>query len=302
MEETVGPCIESLLALDYPKDRMEVIVVDNGSTDQTRAVVGRYPVVSLQEQKKGSAAARNTGVAVAQGEIIAFTDADCVVDTDWATEIDRSLKDASVDAVMGYAGGINANVWSWLEQWNFEEFWYHRNEDGYSLKRNGLDTRNCAIRRAVLEQLGHMNSDLLNCGDLEIGTRLRASGREIAFNQEMKVLHHNRTELEPILQRKRNHARAYLQIVQGLPDGFDSRFLPTDFSTFLGVDNRSIAGLRLSAALLGLRALRPPMILALKALALPTSRPSTIAGKLFKTLCAVTWEIAILEDKRRQQA
>ena len=199
MEELVGGCIESILALDYPADRIEVILVDNGSTDGTSEVISRYPVAHLHEAKRGASAARNAGVAVARGEIIASTDADCEVDAGWATEIDRTFQDPEVDAVMGFAKGISPNVWARLEQMNFEAFWYHRTGDGYSLRRTGIDTRNCAIRKDVFEQVGRMNEELAMCGDLELSVKLRASGRNIRFNDRMVVRHHNRTELPAAL-------------------------------------------------------------------------------------------------------
>src|SRR6476646_11757769 len=78
-EETIKTCVESLVGLDYPRDRFEVLIVDNKSTDGTRRVVEKYPVTLLQEAAvQSSYAARNLGVARSSGEIIAFTDADCV--------------------------------------------------------------------------------------------------------------------------------------------------------------------------------------------------------------------------------
>ena len=65
---TVGACIESVLRTRYPSDRLELIVVDNMSTDDTRDVLARYPIVALrQDERRGAYAARNTGVAHATG-------------------------------------------------------------------------------------------------------------------------------------------------------------------------------------------------------------------------------------------
>ena len=70
--------LDSLERLDYPKDRLEVLVVDGNSTDSTKEVVSEYPVKLLTEERPGINAARNTGLKHSTGEIVAFTDADCV--------------------------------------------------------------------------------------------------------------------------------------------------------------------------------------------------------------------------------
>ena len=93
-EERIGACLESVLANDYPSDRCEVIVVDDGSTDATGAVVRRYPEVRLirVEDDPGRAAAHKKhalarGVATAGGRIILTTDADCTVPPGWIRTI-----------------------------------------------------------------------------------------------------------------------------------------------------------------------------------------------------------------------
>ena len=74
-ERLIEGCLRALLALDYPRDRYEIIVVDNNSTDRSREIVERFPEVKLlSEKQQGDFAARNRGLSEAKGEIIAFTD------------------------------------------------------------------------------------------------------------------------------------------------------------------------------------------------------------------------------------
>ncbi len=299
-ETCLGRCIESLLALDYPKEKLEILVVDNASTDQTPTLISQYPVRGLREGTPGSTAARNRGVVCAQGDIIAFTDADCLVHTNWAREINRTFADPHVDAVMGFAAGMNANFWAGLEQGNFEAFWFRQEAQGYALKRLGIDTRNCAIRKAVLEACGYFNAELRDCEDLDLSVKMRARQCHLVFNDKMRVWHRNRTDLGHILRLKANHARAFMQIVEAQPDGFDCPELPCDYRTFLGVDNRSIRGVKLATALLGFRGLRGLIILALRGLAAVRAKPHGVALNLFKTVCCMTWEITILQAKREQ--
>ena len=91
VEAELVDCIESLLAMTYMPGLVEIIVVDNQSTDGTADVIGAYPVIGACEVTPGSSAARNAGVRLARGEIIAFTDADCVVSPRWAEEIDAAI-------------------------------------------------------------------------------------------------------------------------------------------------------------------------------------------------------------------
>ena len=71
-ESTLPDCLESLGQLVYPRDRYEVIVVDNGSTDRTHELAKAYPVKLVTELRQGAASARNRGVREAGSEIIAL--------------------------------------------------------------------------------------------------------------------------------------------------------------------------------------------------------------------------------------
>ena len=82
-EQTIQSLLESLQKLDYNRNKVEVIVVDGNSTDKTQEIVKRYPVKLIVEKRKGLNVARNTGIKCSKGEIIAFTDSDCIVPPDW---------------------------------------------------------------------------------------------------------------------------------------------------------------------------------------------------------------------------
>ncbi|KAF5437563.1 Glycosyltransferase involved in cell wall bisynthesis [Candidatus Methanophagaceae archaeon] len=101
-EKDIATLIESLLHLDYPKELLEIIIVDNNSTDRTKEIVNRYSVKLLEENTiQSSYAARNKGIRNAKNKIMAFTDSDCVATPQWVKKGVKALVSESADLVGG---------------------------------------------------------------------------------------------------------------------------------------------------------------------------------------------------------
>jgi len=97
---TLEACLQSLVDLDYPD--LEVIVIDDGSTDHTPEIVNDYPMIRyIKQPNKGLSVARNVGIAAASGEIVAFTDSDCIADKDWLNYLVRTFESGNYAAVGG---------------------------------------------------------------------------------------------------------------------------------------------------------------------------------------------------------
>jgi glycosyltransferase involved in cell wall biosynthesis len=111
-EATIQPLIESLLEMQYPRAKIEIVIVDGISTDRTRNITAKYPVKLLTEKRKGPNAPRNTGIKHASGEIIAFTDSDCIVPEDWIKKTVRNFRDPRIGCVGGDVKGFNDNFLS----------------------------------------------------------------------------------------------------------------------------------------------------------------------------------------------
>ena len=80
-ERTIDKCLDSLVRQTLPSSLFEIIVINDHSTDKTVSIVQKYPKVKIIEQrygKKGRPSARNTGIISAKGDVIAFTDSDCI--------------------------------------------------------------------------------------------------------------------------------------------------------------------------------------------------------------------------------
>ena len=188
---TVGACVASLLALDPAP--LEVLVVDNGSTDGTLEVLASYDgrITVLREGRRGPGAARNAGIAAARGEVVAFTDADCVVEPDWLGEIVGPLADPDV----GVAGGtiLAADPRDPIQRYG-EAIHDHRAaieafDPPYAI------TMNWASPSALLEELGGFDPRFLRCEDVDLSYRVVQSGRRLAFAPGAIVHHHNERTL-----------------------------------------------------------------------------------------------------------
>lgn len=95
-------CIASLLGQDYPSDQYEIIMVDNNSTDRSAEIAASYSRVRLLSQNRpGAYAARNLAVGAANGEVVAFTDANCSADSDWLERIAARMKTPSQMVIQG---------------------------------------------------------------------------------------------------------------------------------------------------------------------------------------------------------
>ncbi len=101
--DEIGACLESLLSLDYPASKREIIVVDDASEDRTAAVVAQWDVKLIKrESNHGQSAARNVGVAAATGEIVAYIDSDCIADPSWLRDLVPYFQDSRNVLVGGY--------------------------------------------------------------------------------------------------------------------------------------------------------------------------------------------------------
>ena len=100
-EDNIGFLIKRLLSLNYPKNRYEIIIVDNNSKDNTPEIIKKYKVIYLNEKKQSSYAARNKGIKKAKGNILAFVDGDCIPDKEWLKNTTKHFIEEKVDIIAG---------------------------------------------------------------------------------------------------------------------------------------------------------------------------------------------------------
>jgi len=203
---TLGASLAALEAQTVPRAQYEVIVVDDGSTDDTGAVAGSFPVHLIQQANRGPAAARNRGAREARGAVLVYTDADCVPCTDWLAEMVQPLADAKTVAVKG---AYRTRQRSWVARFAQIEF-----EERYDLLQRAkridmVDTYAAAYRKDVFLELGGFDEAFPapNGEDMDLAYRLEAAGYRLAFNPRAIVFHTHAARLGAYLRLK--YSRAY---------------------------------------------------------------------------------------------
>jgi GT2 family glycosyltransferase len=192
-------CLNSLFDMDYPKSVLEVIVVDGDSFDGTKEMVKTdfQEVRLLIDRRQGISFARNTGAEVASGEIIAFTDDDCVVDREWL----RSLVKAFSDERIGAAGGPTIplrpdSLAPQLVESGMLGLFSLGDQPCEVRWPDVLVTANLAVRHEVFERLkfnvlfGRRNTLVYRWEeDVEFCNRLEGSGYKLMYIPAAKVYH-----------------------------------------------------------------------------------------------------------------
>ena len=178
-EEMLHGCLASIVAAEYPSERREVLVIDNGSTDRTSEIAAEFPVRVVREPQRGVGYARNRGIREADGEVLAFTDADCTVTRLWLRELLAGLRENGAAAAAGRTLAFPPNSVS--ERYvarrraSFGE-WSSPHPHPY------LGFGNAAVRREVFERVGLVDPRFMGGSeDIDFSWRLAEAG--IAFTQ-----------------------------------------------------------------------------------------------------------------------
>lgn len=219
-EGTIQSCLNSLLASDYPKDRTEVIVVDNASTDRTSELLSRYRnrVLVLREEKRGPSAARNRGLRAASGSVVAFTDADCEVDPAWLRTLISSLRDSSVGIVGGKI--LSQRPCNRIELFG-ERIHDHERAIQVSDPPYAI-TMNWASRRSVLQELGGFDEGYLRCEDVELTRRVMDAGLTLRYQHGAIVSHRNERTFTGLFREGFQHGLWAVRLFRGYPGDYSA--------------------------------------------------------------------------------
>jgi len=201
VESTIGACLDALIAQATPDT--EIIVVDDGSTDTTRAVAEAKGVCVITQANRGAAAARNTGVQHARGEIVLFIDADSVPDAHWLAKLSAPFADTKVVGASGQKKTRQKNLWARYIQaeydYRYDRLAAHRTIDF-------IDSSTAAYRRDIFLANGGFDPTLLDAEDVEFSFRLAERGYSMILVRDAIVWHTHPASLSEFLRRKYRYA------------------------------------------------------------------------------------------------
>lgn len=204
--------LDSLIQVDYDKDMLEIIVVDGNSTDNTREIVSQYPVKLLLEERPGLNAARNTGVKNSSGEIVAFTDADCIIPKNWVSKIVENFRDSRVGCV---GGNVMGYYESFLSSYSDESLLpvmriFRKKEVLASVKPPQKYPAGCnmAVRRDALNKVGLFDEDIkYGFDEDELVERVCRGGYKMVLDPEVLVKHKHRPAVKELLRQNFSYGR-----------------------------------------------------------------------------------------------
>jgi glycosyltransferase involved in cell wall biosynthesis len=265
----IGRCFESLAALDFPKNRFEVILVDNGSTDPTieiaRSFADRLNLTVLERTGVRISGLRNWGVKHASGATVAFLDADCLAPRSWLKDI---LTLSSGDGL----GVIGANYLlpegsTWVGR-----TWHVYQEAPKAGDVSHVPAGDLIMKRDDFLRVGGFDESIQTNEDYELCERVRAAGMRVRAYPQLGVVHLGTAQSLKVFYRKQRwHGTHVVKVFVRDVLGSDNRkavlFAAYTLLSLAAIVAGSAWGLfngRWSVALLGIGALiLPPTLLTL---------------------------------------
>ncbi|MEX0660708.1 MAG: glycosyltransferase [Candidatus Woykebacteria bacterium] len=195
-------CIDALISQTYPQNNFEIIIINNDPEKSNPPYNLPENIQLISEDKPGSYAARNRGIKHAKGDILAFTDSDCIPEVNW-------LKNALIyfesNQDIFYLGGQ-------IEQFSngetSEPVLLYQQVFSFNQEKNIIEkffsvTANLFIRKEIIEMVGLFNEELFSGGDYEFGNRVKKEGILLKFDQNIVVKHPVRSTIKDLIRKKK---------------------------------------------------------------------------------------------------
>ena len=192
-------CIQSVLAQSYPIQT--ILVVDDGSTDSTQAIVARFPQVKLiqHSENRGLAAARNTAWQNLVSEYIANLDADCVAESNWLENLMSNIENA--DSKLAGVGGklVELNQKGVANRWRITHMSQHWGDERIRNPKWVYGSNSVYLRSALVAVNGYRENYRTNYEDLDLSRRLYEKGSTLFYDPAAKVNHLRNDSIQSIL-------------------------------------------------------------------------------------------------------
>jgi len=227
-ERTLNETFEYLFKLNYPREKMEILLADGGSTDKTVEVIKtwqkKYPFIKLVEIPNcpSPGFARNKALEIAKGDYLFFTDGDCAPTPEWINiTLSKFAKDPQIAGVGGeiFTKIVEKDniIESYCEQTGFLKvagrYWYMNIQEGYYPELSDLSpsevcghrafyfaTANAAYRKSLIDKLGLKFWSEPTGEDIEFSLQFRKAGYKLYFVPEARVDHMHRASLQLLLK------------------------------------------------------------------------------------------------------
>jgi glycosyltransferase involved in cell wall biosynthesis len=196
---TLEACLQALHTQTVDAGTYEVIVVDDGSADETAEIATRQRATVLRQDHAGAAAARNRGAERARGEILLFTDADCEPLPDWIEQMLAPFADPEVSGAKGIYRTRQCSPVARFAQAEYEEKYDRLAQEG---QIDFVDTYAAAYRRDVFLLYGGFDPEFLIDEDQEFSFRLAGAGHKLVFAPKAAVYHRHQATMWGYVRRK----------------------------------------------------------------------------------------------------
>lgn len=227
--DEIFDCLTSLEKLDYPSEKLEIIVIDDASRDNTPEVVSGFPVRLIKNTERMQASyCRNLGAKEAKGEILAFLDSDCMVHPLWIKE----LVPAFIDKANGAAGG---KVDSWFDKKALDRYEkvsssLNMGDRSKSSKEEGdffyLPACNFMVKKEIFINSGGFDIELSVGEDVDFCWRLKDRGFEIEYRPGGIVFHRHRNKTGAFFIRRLQYGISEPFLQKKHPDRVKNLFYP----------------------------------------------------------------------------
>lgn len=210
-ESTISKCLDSLKNLNYPKELLETIIINDGSIDKTQDIAESYNVTVIKTEGVGPSAARNLGIEHAKGELVAFTDADCIVDKEWINQLLLGFNQDTIIGVGGEQKSPSDETWfgkvvqDYLKLMGFIGGYTKSHKKITAVDHN--PTCNVIYKKAVFEEVGGFLKGLWPGEDVEIDYRIKKRGYSLAYNPDAVVFHYRPKTLMKFAKMMRKYGQ-----------------------------------------------------------------------------------------------
>jgi lipopolysaccharide/colanic/teichoic acid biosynthesis glycosyltransferase/GT2 family glycosyltransferase len=215
---TLSACLTALLNQTVPRSSYEIIVVDDGSLDATADVAlpyGDQGVRLVRQHNQGAAGARNTGVAHADGDLLLFTDSDCVPQPDWIERMVAAFDDPETVGAKGTYLTCQRRLVPRFVQIEYEDR-YDRMRDQERI--DFIDTYSAGYRRDIFQQNSGFDVSVRFVEDQEFSFRLAEKGYKLVFVPEARVSHLHDQDVVEYVERKFNIGVWKARVMQRHPE------------------------------------------------------------------------------------